>query len=35
MCKTIEDMKKDTSVRAYAEACRDFGMIDNIILITI
>lgn len=29
MCKTIEDMKRDTSVKIYVEACRDFGIVDQ------
>ena len=29
VCKVIEDMRNDTSVRTYVEACRDFGMVDK------
>lgn len=28
MCKAIEDMRNDNSVRTYVEACRDFGVVD-------
>ena len=28
MCKAIEDMKNDNSVR-FVEACRDFGVVDT------
>lgn len=29
VCKAIEDMRNDTSVRTYVEACRDFGIVDQ------
>lgn len=29
VCKAIEDMRDNRSVRTYVEACRDFGMIDK------
>ena len=29
MCKAIEDMRNDNSVRVYVEACRDFGVVDT------
>ena len=28
MCKVIEEMCNDNSVRIYVEACRDFGVVD-------
>ena len=28
MCKSIEEMRNDNSVRIYVEACRDFGVVD-------
>ena len=29
MCKVIEEMSNDNSVRIYVEACRDFGVVDS------
>lgn len=29
VCRVIEEMRNDTSVRTYVEACRDFGIVDK------
>ena len=29
MCRAMEDMRNDNSVRTYVEACRDFGVVDT------